>query len=63
MPHSRFLLVVHFKYSGVYLLIPNILTIPSSLNLGILKAWLHDLSASSVAVDESCAILVPGALQ
>ena len=57
------MLIIHFKYSSVYLLIPNILTIFSSLNLGILKAWLHYLSASSVAVDESYAILMPGALQ
>ena len=63
MLHGMFLFAIHFKYSSVYLLIPNILTIPSCLNLGILKAWLHYLSASSVAVDESCAILMPGALQ
>ena len=29
MLYSRSLLVIHFKYSGVYMLIPNPLTIPS----------------------------------
>ena len=30
LPHGRSLLVIRFKYSGVYLCIPNSLTIPSS---------------------------------
>ena len=53
VPYSRSLLLMHFKYSSVYLSIPNSLTIPptlppatvSSLSLCVCLCFVHKISS------------------
>ena len=59
MLHSRTLLVIHFKYSSVYLSIPDSLTIPCpqrppSNREFLLYAWLDGLGAGSLSTLLHC---------